>query len=186
VCDPLLAGDGVSRVFVPAGRPVAFHVRDDGHDERPAGGGHGRPAAVSGRRAGRGRELHGPGGQEAGLDDPATDGHDGRVLFRHAGVHVSGRRILEPRLRAVHNDVVCGRHGRHDGTGAGGVRPVRELVGRHVPQVPARVRFGSDNIIIGQVLVRRIARHNMYTRNIRILYFICIALLDQNTFFLNF
>jgi len=39
--------------------------------------------------------------------------------------------------------VVHGHHGRHDGTGAGRVRPVRELGGRHVSQVPARVRSGQ-------------------------------------------
>jgi len=135
----LLADHGVPRVLVPAHRPVTLHVLDDGHDERAAGGGVRRPAAVSGRRAGRGRQLHDRGGQASGLDDPATGGHDGRVLFRHAGVHAPGRRVLEPRLRAVHNAVVCGRHRGHDGTGARGVRTVRELGGRHVPQVPARV-----------------------------------------------
>lgn len=145
VLDQRLADDGVLGVLVPADGPGTFHVLDDGDDERTAGSGCGRPAAVSGRLAERGRELHDRGGQAAGLDDPGTGGHDGRVLFRHTGVHSPGRRVLEPRLRALHNDVVHGHHGRHIGTGAGRVRPVRELGGRHVSQVPARVR--SDRII---------------------------------------
>jgi len=142
VRDRRLADNGVLGVLVPADRPGTFHVLDVGDDERAAGAGSGRSAAMPRRLAERGRELHDRGGQAAGLDDPGTGGHDGRVLFRHTGVHSPGRRVLEPRLRALHNDVVRGHHGRHVGTGAGRVRPVRELGGRHVSQVPARVRSG--------------------------------------------
>jgi len=156
--DQRLADDGVLGVLVSADRPGTFHVLDDGDDERAAGAGYGHPAAVPGRRAQRGRELHNRGGQAAGLDDPGTGGHDGRVLFRHTSVHSPGRRVLEPRLRAVHNAVVHGHHGRHFGTGAGRVRPVRGLGGRHVPQVPARVRSGQ---IIGLGWVT-FSSHNMY------------------------
>lgn len=92
--DQRLAGDGVLGVLVPADRPGTFHVLDDGDDERTAGGASGRPTAVPRRRAERGPELHGRGGQAAGLDDPGTGGHDGRLLFRHTGVHSPGRHVL--------------------------------------------------------------------------------------------
>jgi len=161
VCDQRLADNGLLGICVPADRPGTFHVLDDGDDERTAGAGSGRPAAVPGRCAERGRELHDRGGQAAGLDDPGTGGHDGRVLFRHTGVHSPGRRVLEPRLRALHNDVVRGHHGRHVGTGAGRVRPVRELGGRNVSQVPARVSVRLD-IGLGSFLYG--ISNNMYYR----------------------
>jgi len=158
VRDQQLANDGVLGVLVPAGRPGTFHVLNDGDDERTAGRGSGRPTTVPRRRAERGPELHDHGGQTAGLDDPGTGDHDGRVLFRHTGVHSPGRHVLEPRLRALHNDVVRGHHGLHDGTGAGRVRPVRELGGRHVSQVPARVRSGQ---LIGLCSFLKGTSHNM-------------------------
>jgi len=151
-----LADDDVLGVLVSANRPDTFQLLDDGDDERAAGTGIYRPAAVSRRRARRGRELYDRGGQAAGLDDPRTGGHDGRVLFRHAGVHSPGRRVLESWLRALYNAVVRGHHGRHVAIGARRVRPVRQLGGRHAPKVPARVRSGQ---IIGLVSFLHILQH---------------------------
>jgi len=140
LCDQRLADHGVLGVLVSANRPSTFHILDDGDDDLAAGARSDRSPTLSGRRAERGRELHYRGGQAAGLDDSRTGAHDECVLFRHTGVHSAGRRVLESRLRAFHNAVVRGHHGRNVGTGASCFHPVRQLDGRHIPQVPARVR----------------------------------------------
>lgn len=139
VCNKRLADDGVRGVRVPVDDPVALHVLDDGDDGQAAGARAGRPGTVSGRRGPGGPELDGRCGQTTELDAATAGGRHGCVLHRHAGVRVPRRRLLEHGPRAVHIAVVRGRHRNHRGLGARRGHPIRQLDGRHVPQVPARV-----------------------------------------------
>lgn len=124
-----LAGHDVPGLRVPVHGPAALCVRvgvaedgrrgDDDHDDRD-----GQSAAAA----------------ASGLDAAAADRHGGRVLFRLAGVRVPGRRVREPRSRAVRDAVLRDRHRRHRVPDVRRVRPSRRLGRRRAHPVRPRVR----------------------------------------------
>lgn len=130
-----LAGHDVRGLRVPVRRPAALCVRD------------GVPGAGCGCEAGGKRDDDdddddGPGRRAAALDTATADRHSVRVLCRHAGLRVPGRRVREPRPRAVRDAVLRGRHRRRRVPGSRRVRPPRRMGGRRVSPVRPRVRAG--------------------------------------------
>lgn len=142
-----LAVYGVHGVRVPVVGPAAFYVLDDGDDGQAAGGRAGGPGTVSGLYGASGPQLDDRSEQAAGLDTKGAGGRHGCVLHRHVGVRVPGRRLLEHGPRAVHIAVVLGRYHGHRGLGSHSSHPIRQLEGRHAPQIPTRVSCMHHRVI---------------------------------------